>query len=201
MGGIQVGRLQPLEDAAAVLHIREAVGRSVELRADANQKWCLSEALQFGHAVKAAGLQVNRTSPETPPLLPPISLKHPEMVLQGLQLASELVRSCGVMFLCTEIPSAEGLLRIAHGPLGALSCSWNTKTMPQLCMGETEVPCFVQYIEEPVNSLEDGLTFYQETGVPIALDESLDHAMRQVSRQSCTLLRASPGTVSLRTAA
>ncbi len=37
---IQVGRLQPLEDAAAVLHIREAVGRSVELRADANQKWC-----------------------------------------------------------------------------------------------------------------------------------------------------------------
>ena len=54
----QVGRLQPLEDAAAVLHIREAVGMSVELRADANQKWCLSEALQFGHAVKAAGLEV-----------------------------------------------------------------------------------------------------------------------------------------------
>ncbi len=54
-------------------------------------------------------------------------------------------------------------------------------------MGETEVPCFVQYIEEPVNSLEDGLTFYQETGVPIALDESLDHAMRQVSRHSRTL--------------
>ena len=41
-----------------MLHIREAVGRAVELRADANQKWLLSEALQFGHAVKAAGLQV-----------------------------------------------------------------------------------------------------------------------------------------------
>ena len=42
-----------------MLHIREAVGRAVELRADANQKWLLSEALQFGHAVKAAGLQVS----------------------------------------------------------------------------------------------------------------------------------------------
>ena len=41
-----------------MLHIREAVGNSVELRADANQRWCLSEALQFGHAVKAAGLEV-----------------------------------------------------------------------------------------------------------------------------------------------
>lgn len=42
-----------------MLHIREAVGRAFELRADANQKWLLSEALQFGHAVKAAGLQVS----------------------------------------------------------------------------------------------------------------------------------------------
>ena len=65
--GHQVGRLQPLVDAAAVLHIREAVGRGVELRADANQRWSLSEALQFGHAVKAAGLQV---------LLPRLSLQR-----------------------------------------------------------------------------------------------------------------------------
>ena len=55
---MQVGRLQPLEDAAAVLHIREAVGATIMLRADANQKWSLSQSLQFGHAVKGAGLQV-----------------------------------------------------------------------------------------------------------------------------------------------
>ena len=55
---MQVGRLQPLEDAAAVLHIREAVGAAITLRADANQKWSLSQSLQFGHAVKGAGLQV-----------------------------------------------------------------------------------------------------------------------------------------------
>ena len=29
-------------------------------------------------------------------------------------------------------------------------------------------------------SWEDSLTFYQETGVPIALDESLEHALCQV---------------------
>ncbi len=56
----------------------------------------------------------------------------------------------------------------------------------------------MQYVEEPVETLEDSLVFYQETGVPIALDESLDHAMRQVSPQSCTLLCTSPVTVSLR---
>ena len=38
----------------------------------------------------------------------------------------------------------------------------------------------MQYIEEPVASWEDSLTFYQETGVPIALDESLEHALCQV---------------------
>ena len=55
---MQVGRLQPLEDAAAVLHIREAVGTAITLRADANQKWALSQSLQFGHAVKGTQLQV-----------------------------------------------------------------------------------------------------------------------------------------------
>ncbi len=70
-----------------MLHIREAVGRSVELRADANQKWCLSEALQFGHAVKAAGLQVIYASRRT--LFTP-SVKGPKMALQGFQLASDV---------------------------------------------------------------------------------------------------------------
>ncbi len=86
-----MGRLHPLEDAAAVLHIREAVGRAVVLRADANQKWSLREALQFGHAVKAAGLQVgagfpgkHKRSPHLAPLtfcrlcagtlMPPVAL-------------------------------------------------------------------------------------------------------------------------------
>ena len=66
-----------------MLHIREAVGRSVELRADANQKWCLSEALHFGHAVKAAGLQVILTSPEKHLLAPFINPEYLKMALQG----------------------------------------------------------------------------------------------------------------------
>ena len=37
----------------------------------------------------------------------------------------------------------------------------------------------MQYIEEPTSCWEDSLVFYQETGVPIALDETLDHAMRK----------------------
>lgn len=36
----------------------------------------------------------------------------------------------------------------------------------------------LQYIEEPTSSWEDSLRFYQETGVPIALDETLDAAMQ-----------------------
>ena len=36
----------------------------------------------------------------------------------------------------------------------------------------------LQYIEEPTSSWEDSLRFYQETGVPVALDETLDAAMQ-----------------------
>ncbi len=55
----QVGRRgDPAEDAAALLAIRRAVGADVALRADANQKWSLPQALAFGRAAQAAGLQV-----------------------------------------------------------------------------------------------------------------------------------------------
>ena len=36
----------------------------------------------------------------------------------------------------------------------------------------------LQYIEEPTSCWEDSLQFFQETGVPIALDETLDAAMQ-----------------------
>ena len=36
----------------------------------------------------------------------------------------------------------------------------------------------LQYIEEPTSCWEDNIRFYQETGVPIALDETLDAAMQ-----------------------
>lgn len=59
----QVGRRgSPKEDAEAVLRVRDAVGPAVALRADANRRWTLEEALQFGHAVKGAGLEVTLLS-------------------------------------------------------------------------------------------------------------------------------------------
>ena len=55
----QVARQQdPQQDAAKVMAIREAVGHSIVLRADANRKWSLNQAVAFGHAVRAADLQV-----------------------------------------------------------------------------------------------------------------------------------------------
>ena len=55
----QVARQQdPQQDAAKVMAIREAVGHSIVLRADANRKWSLNQAVAFGHAVWAANLQV-----------------------------------------------------------------------------------------------------------------------------------------------
>ena len=55
----QVGRQQdPLQDAALVLAVRQKVGATVVLRADANRKWSLNQAVAFGHAVAAANLQV-----------------------------------------------------------------------------------------------------------------------------------------------
>lgn len=55
----QVARQQdPQQDAAKVMAIREAVGHSIVLRADANRKWSLNQAVAFGHAVRAANLQV-----------------------------------------------------------------------------------------------------------------------------------------------
>ena len=96
-GAVQVGRLQPLEDAAAVLHIREAVGATITLRADANQNWSLSQSLQFGHAVKGAGLQVGQLN----------------KILYGSQLIPSGTRDCsaamqrfvpGVCSVWTDLP-------------------------------------------------------------------------------------------------
>ena len=109
--GHQVGRLQPLEDAAAVLHIREAVGKAVELRADANQKWCLSEALQFGHAVKGAGLQVglciDNSSAAT--LLPNAHEQAPFLTV--------ISTACSCLFLYWQcLPVGTGMLVIPFLP-------------------------------------------------------------------------------------
>lgn len=46
---VKVGRRSdPLQDAAAVLAIRQAVGPGVALRADANRRWSLEQAVQVG---------------------------------------------------------------------------------------------------------------------------------------------------------
>lgn len=56
---MQVARQQdPQQDAAKVIAVREAVGHSIVLRADANRKWSLNQAVAFGHAVRGADLQV-----------------------------------------------------------------------------------------------------------------------------------------------
>lgn len=56
---IQVARQHdPQQDAAKVLAVRRAVGHTIVLRADANRKWSLNQAVAFGHAVWGANLQV-----------------------------------------------------------------------------------------------------------------------------------------------
>ena len=56
---MQVGREQdPVQDAAMVVAVRHAVGPGIALRADANRKWSLNQAVAFGHAVAEADLQV-----------------------------------------------------------------------------------------------------------------------------------------------
>ncbi|KAI5055725.1 hypothetical protein GOP47_0029246 [Adiantum capillus-veneris] len=87
-------RVSPSEDAAILLAIREKVGPKIHLRADANQRWTLAQALEFANAV----------------------------------------RSCGL-----------------------------------------------QYLEEPVKSPDDLLKFCNETGFPVAIDESLDKNTENVS--------------------
>lgn len=55
---VKVGRrADPLEDAAALLAIRAAVGPGVRLRADANRAWSLEQAVAFARAVPAAVLE------------------------------------------------------------------------------------------------------------------------------------------------
>ena len=56
---LQVARQgNPLADAAAVAAVRTAVGPSIVLRADANRRWALPEAIAFGRAAAASQLQV-----------------------------------------------------------------------------------------------------------------------------------------------
>lgn len=53
----QCGRRRSVSaDAAAVLAVREAVGPAVRLRADANRRWGLAEAVQFAQEAAGAGL-------------------------------------------------------------------------------------------------------------------------------------------------
>lgn len=55
-------------DAAAVLAVRKAVGSRVGLRADANRRWSLEEALQFAREARGAGLDFIEVS--LPSVLP-----------------------------------------------------------------------------------------------------------------------------------
>lgn len=55
---VKVGRrADPLEDAAALLAIRAAVGPGVRLRADANRAWSLDQAAAFARAAAGAALE------------------------------------------------------------------------------------------------------------------------------------------------
>ncbi len=56
---MQVARASdPLEDAAVVAAVRAAVGPGVRLRVDANRRWTLQQAIAFGRAAEASGLEV-----------------------------------------------------------------------------------------------------------------------------------------------
>ena len=57
---VQVARRSsPLDDAALVLGMRRALGPAAILRADANRRWSLQQAVAFGTAAAAANLQVS----------------------------------------------------------------------------------------------------------------------------------------------
>ena len=57
---MQVGRRRsPLADAGVVVGLRRALGPAVTLRADANRKWSLQQAVAFGTAAASAHLQVS----------------------------------------------------------------------------------------------------------------------------------------------
>lgn len=56
---LKVGRREdPKEDARIVAAVREAVGPSIKLRADANRKWDLEQAISFGEAAAHLSLEV-----------------------------------------------------------------------------------------------------------------------------------------------
>lgn len=55
---LKVGRRRcPLEDAAMVKLVREKVGPSIHLRADANRKWSYEEAKDFANSIQSCRLQ------------------------------------------------------------------------------------------------------------------------------------------------
>ncbi|CAN0923899.1 Protein PHYLLO, chloroplastic [Linum grandiflorum] len=50
-------RENPIEDAAVLQEVRNAVGQEIQLRVDANRKWTFEEAILFGSLVKDSDLQ------------------------------------------------------------------------------------------------------------------------------------------------
>ena len=124
---VKVGRRQsPLEDAAALLAIRQAVGPGVALRADANRRWSLEQAVEVRGELEAAGLAI----------------------LQASQW-----RSTGLLLTnrCTA-----ALLP------------------PALQFGKAAAAAGLEYLEEPVATPADLAQFHRRTGIPLALDESVD---------------------------
>lgn len=90
---MQVARQQdPQQDAAKVVAVREAVGHSIVLRADANRKWSLNQAVAFGHAVRGANLQV--------PTEPFHVLLALAAHLGGSYYATSILRCCAKLRLC-----------------------------------------------------------------------------------------------------
>ena len=143
----------PQQDAAKVVAVREAVGHSIVLRADANRKWSLNQAVAFGHAVRGADLQVS---------------SEPFHVLLALAAhwggdrcyATSVLRCCMKMWLC-------------YLDTHTYSCQ-NGCAVDQ----NSDTWCWhvLQYLEEPVQDVRDLPAYFSQTGIPIGLDETLDEA-------------------------
>ena len=152
---LKVGRRDdPVADAVAVLAVRQAVGPGVALRADANRRWTLEQAVQVG-----------------------------------------LARGEGILMhtLHSAPFSASPWLRL---------CSW------RLQFGKGAAAAGLEYVEEPVATPADLAQFHRRTGIPLALDESVDEGEGPVQRAECqswgkflgTLpLHAMPALLRLRT--
>lgn len=90
-----------------------------------------------------------------------------------------------------DISMIAGLCNIFNGGLRLRldsNCSWSLNEALHFGrkISQKGIDGFIEYIEDPLKNLEDLHSFYEQTGIPVALDETIEEFENKYGRFACS---------------